>query len=44
MAAAEDCLALTAEYDILVRSSGTGLETILMDLYLCKIHRLAAGV
>jgi DNA polymerase-3 subunit delta len=38
MAAAEDCLALTAEYDVLVRSRGAGLESILMDLYLCKIH------
>ncbi|MDR1898647.1 MAG: DNA polymerase III subunit delta [Treponema sp.] len=38
LAAAEDCLALTAEYDVLLRSGGGGLESILMDLYLCKIH------
>jgi DNA polymerase-3 subunit delta len=43
MAAAEDCLALTAEYDVLVRSRGAGLEPILMDLYLCKIHGRASG-
>ncbi|MDR2160482.1 MAG: DNA polymerase III subunit delta [Treponema sp.] len=41
--AAEDCLSLTAEYDVLVRSSGAGLEQILMDLYLCKIHGRASG-
>ncbi|MDR2534816.1 MAG: DNA polymerase III subunit delta [Treponema sp.] len=38
--AADACLALTAEFDILVRSSGTGLETILMDFYLYKIHQV----
>jgi DNA polymerase-3 subunit delta len=43
MAAAEDCLSLTAEYDVLVRSCGTGLEPVLMDLYLCKIHGRASG-
>jgi DNA polymerase-3 subunit delta len=31
------CLALTAEYDILLRSSGTAFESILMDRYLYKI-------
>lgn len=35
---ADTCLSLTAEYDMLVRSGGTGLETILMDLYVYKIH------
>jgi DNA polymerase-3 subunit delta len=43
LAAAEDCLALTAEYDVLLRSGGAGLESILMDLYLCKIHAGAPG-
>jgi DNA polymerase-3 subunit delta len=43
MDAAEDCLSLTAEYDMLVRSCGAGLEPILMDLYLCKIHGRASG-
>ena len=37
-AGAETCLALTAEYDFLVRSSGTFPEQILMDQYLYKIH------
>jgi DNA polymerase-3 subunit delta len=36
-AAVDSCLALTAEYDILIRSSGIGLETILMDLYVYKV-------
>ncbi|MDR0561151.1 MAG: DNA polymerase III subunit delta [Spirochaetaceae bacterium] len=36
---ADICLSLTAEFDILVRSGGAGLETILMDMYLYKIHR-----
>jgi DNA polymerase-3 subunit delta len=31
------CLALTAEFDILIRSSGSGPEAILMDLYLYKL-------
>jgi DNA polymerase-3 subunit delta len=35
--AVDACLALTAEYDILARQGGTGLESILMDLYLIKI-------
>jgi DNA polymerase-3 subunit delta len=34
------CLSLTAEFDILVRSSGTGLETLLMDMYLYKIFHV----
>jgi DNA polymerase-3 subunit delta len=38
---AETCLALTAEYDILLRSSGTAFESILMDLYLFKIFQAA---
>jgi DNA polymerase-3 subunit delta len=31
------CLGLTAEYDLLLRSIGSGFETVLMDVYLCKI-------
>jgi len=33
----EKCLAITAEYDILTRASGTALEETLMDVYLLKI-------
>jgi DNA polymerase-3 subunit delta len=40
-AGADACLAITAEYDILLRSSGAAFETILMDLYLYKIFRTA---
>ena len=36
-AAVDACLALTAEYDILTRASGTALEAVLMDVYLLKI-------
>jgi len=36
-AAADACLALTAEYDILTRASGAALEQALMDVYLLKI-------
>ena len=39
MAAADACLALTAEYDISTRASGTPFEQILMDVYLIKIMR-----
>ena len=39
--AAENCLALTAEYDFLMRSGGSFPEQILMDEYLYKIHSLA---
>jgi len=35
--AANACLALTAEYDILTRASGTALEQVLMDVYLVKL-------
>ncbi|MDR0496291.1 MAG: DNA polymerase III subunit delta [Treponema sp.] len=35
---AETCLALTAEYDLLIRSSYSFPEQILMDKYLYKIH------
>jgi len=38
--AAETCLALTAEYDLLLRSSGTFPEHILMEKFLYKIHSL----
>ena len=40
-AGAETCLALTAEYDLLTRSSGTFPEHILMDQYLYKIYSQA---
>jgi DNA polymerase-3 subunit delta len=43
MAGADSCLALTAEYDILLRSSGSALESILMDRYLYKIFRAGAA-
>ena len=36
-AAADACLALTAEYDILTRASGAALEQVLMDVYLVKL-------
>ena len=39
-ASAETCLALTAEYDLLTRASGTFPEQILMNKYLYKIHSL----
>jgi len=39
---ADACLAITAEYDLLLRSMGTALEPILMDRYLVKICDLAA--
>ena len=35
--AVEACLALTAEYDILLRSSASALENILMDRYILEI-------
>jgi len=41
-AGAEACLALTAEYDMLFRSSSSFPEQILMDRYLYKIHSLGA--
>jgi DNA polymerase-3 subunit delta len=39
-AAADRCIALTAEYDSLIRSAGAGLEQLLLDWYLCKINAL----
>ena len=39
-AGAETCLALTAEYDLLLRSAASFPEQILMDQYLYKIHFL----
>jgi DNA polymerase-3 subunit delta len=36
-AAIDACLALTAEYDVLARQGGAGLESVLMDLYLIKV-------
>jgi DNA polymerase-3 subunit delta len=33
----ENCLAVTAEYDILTRASGQALEETLMDVYILKI-------
>jgi DNA polymerase-3 subunit delta len=34
---ADTCLSTTAEYDVLLRSSGSALESVLMDRYLCRI-------
>jgi len=42
-AGAEKCLALTIEYDMLLRSSLSFPAQILMDRYLYKIHSLASG-
>ena len=39
-AAAENCLALTAEYDLLLRSTASFPEQILMDRYLLKIFKI----
>ncbi|MDR2109926.1 MAG: DNA polymerase III subunit delta [Spirochaetaceae bacterium] len=36
-ASVDRCLSVTAEYDILLRSGGAGLEPILLDWYLCRI-------
>jgi DNA polymerase-3 subunit delta len=41
LAAADACLALTAEYDIRARASGTALEQIVMDMYLIKLFNTA---
>ncbi|MCL1837146.1 MAG: DNA polymerase III subunit delta [Treponema sp.] len=41
-AAADACLALTAEYDILTRAQGAVFETVLMDRYILKIFQTAA--
>ena len=38
--AAERCLALTAEYDFMLRASGSFPEQVLLDDYLYKIHAL----
>ncbi|MDR1250834.1 MAG: DNA polymerase III subunit delta [Treponema sp.] len=39
---ADACLALIAEYDILLRSAGTALEEILMDAYIVKLFKSGA--
>jgi DNA polymerase-3 subunit delta len=41
---AENCLAVTAEYDILTRASGPAMEGTLMDVYLLKILGLGITV
>jgi DNA polymerase-3 subunit delta len=41
--AADRLLALTAEYDIRVRSGGTALETLLMEIFLYKVVAPAGG-
>jgi DNA polymerase-3 subunit delta len=41
LSGADSCLALTAEYDILLKSNAP-FESVLMDLYLYKIFRIAA--
>ncbi|AEF86481.1 DNA polymerase III, delta subunit [Treponema primitia ZAS-2] len=38
---ADACLALTADFDMRIRSTGSGFAEVLMDLYLCKITGLA---
>jgi DNA polymerase-3 subunit delta len=38
----EKCLALTAEYDILLRSSVSALETLLMDRYIIGLFKAAS--
>ncbi|MCL2764685.1 MAG: DNA polymerase III subunit delta [Treponema sp.] len=43
MESAEACLALTAEYDMLLRSPAAIMENILMDRYILKIIRSAAN-
>jgi len=35
--AVDACLAITAEYDLLTRSSGSALESVLMDMYILKV-------
>jgi hypothetical protein len=35
--AADRLISLTAEYDIRIRSGGAALETLLMEIFLCKI-------
>lgn len=40
--AAEACLAVTAEYELLLRSMGNALESVLIDTWLIKIYDLAA--
>ena len=40
---AESCLALTAEYDLLLRSAASFSEQILMDRYLYKIHSFSGA-
>lgn len=42
-AGAETCIALTAEYDILLRSSEAAFESILIDMYLYKIFKAATA-
>ncbi|MDR1867835.1 MAG: DNA polymerase III subunit delta [Treponema sp.] len=42
--AVDYCLAYTAEYDVLIRSSGNALESILMDKYLYTIVKVAPTV
>jgi DNA polymerase-3 subunit delta len=42
VAAADACLALTAEYDIRTRASGAALEQVVMDMYLVKLFNAAA--
>ena len=36
-AAVDACLAITAEYDVLTRSSSSALESVLMDTYVLKV-------
>ena len=43
-AAVDSCLAITAEYDILIRSLGNAFEKILADVYIMKIAARGQGV
>jgi DNA polymerase-3 subunit delta len=43
IAAAEACLALTAEYDVLLRSPVAALEDILMDRYILALYNAGAA-
>lgn len=42
-AAADKCLALTAEYDVQVRACGASLESVLMDAYVMKVFSLSSS-
>jgi len=41
-AAVDACIAITAEYDVLTRSLGAALESVLMDVYVLKVFGRAS--